>query len=76
MERAILGVDGDHAFALLGENIQEGECEFVKIKYEFGPGMYHSYYDEKNTAYEAYRRLKERLKDRVFSYALGPGLAC
>lgn len=31
IERAELGVDGNCGFALLGENIQEGEAEFVEI---------------------------------------------
>ena len=31
MERAAIGVDGDHAFALLGEDLQVGESEWVKI---------------------------------------------
>lgn len=31
MERAELGIDGNCGFALLGENIQEGDCEFVEI---------------------------------------------
>ena len=30
-DRIELGVDGNAAFALLGPNIQEGECEFVTI---------------------------------------------
>lgn len=30
--RIELGIDGDHAFALLGDDIQSGECEFVKIE--------------------------------------------
>lgn len=30
-ERAELGIDGNCGFALLGENIQEGEAEFVEI---------------------------------------------
>ena len=30
--RAQLGVDGNHGFALLGPNIQEGEAEFVEIQ--------------------------------------------
>jgi hypothetical protein len=30
-DRAELGVDGNAAFALLGENIQEGDTEFVEI---------------------------------------------
>lgn len=30
-ERAIIGVDGNCGFALLGEDLQIGECEFVEI---------------------------------------------
>lgn len=32
MDRAILSVDGNCGCALLGENLQEGEAEFVEIK--------------------------------------------
>ena len=31
LKRATIGVDGDHAFASLGEDIQAGEAEFVLI---------------------------------------------
>lgn len=31
LKRAVIGIDGDHAFALLGEDIQAGEAEFVLI---------------------------------------------
>lgn len=31
MERAVIGVDGNCGFALLGENLQEGEVEFQMI---------------------------------------------
>lgn len=31
-ERAQLGIDGNCGFALLGENLQEGEAEFVEIE--------------------------------------------
>ena len=30
-ERAEVGIDGNCGYALLGQNIQEGECEFVEI---------------------------------------------
>ena len=30
--RARLGIDGNCGYALLGENIQTGECEFVEAK--------------------------------------------
>ena len=32
-ERAEVGIDGNCGYALLGANIQEGECEFVEIRY-------------------------------------------
>lgn len=35
---AEFGVDGDHAFVLLGPNLQEGEAEFVKIDQEDSAG--------------------------------------
>ena len=39
VERAELGVDGNCGFALLGENTQEGEAEFIKIDYEAKDGL-------------------------------------
>jgi hypothetical protein len=30
-ERAVIGIDGNCGYALLGENLQEGESEFVEI---------------------------------------------
>ena len=32
--RARLGIDGNAGFALLGPNLQEGECEFVSVPIE------------------------------------------
>ena len=32
MERAEIGIDGNCGFALLGEDLQVGEAEFVEIK--------------------------------------------
>ena len=34
MRHIELGIDGNCGFALSGENIQEGEAEFVEIHYE------------------------------------------
>ncbi len=31
-DRAEVGIDGNCGYALLGPNIQEGECEFVEIE--------------------------------------------
>ena len=79
MVRAELGIDGNCGFALLGENLQEGEAEFVEIalpaEASKDPGRYH--HSEwvkaaKRAATTAYRQLKARLPDREFSYYLGP----
>ncbi len=77
-ERAELGVDGNAGFALLGENIQEGEAEFVEIALPLSdskdPMRYHNSewcMAAKRAATKAYRALKARLPDRKFSYFLG-----
>lgn len=78
IERAELGVDGNCGFALLGENLQEGEAEFVEIALPIeaskDPNRYfHSEWtrEAKRAATAAYRKLKARLPDRQFSYYLG-----
>ena len=78
MERAELGIDGNAGFALLGENLQEGEAEFVEIALPVeaskDPNRYqHSEWVKaaKIAATAAYRKLKARLADREFSYYLG-----
>jgi len=65
-ERAIIGVDGNGGFALLGENLQEGEAEFVeviKVQDE------HIYKAEIRAATRALRALEARL-GRKLNYAL------
>lgn len=58
MNRIKLGIDGNAGFALLGPNLQEGECEFVEVQ-QIG--------DERislsqiRAAKKAYLRLVERL---------------
>lgn len=47
-ERAELGIDGNCGFALLGENIQDGEAEFVEI----APVVVEPYYA--NTRHEQF----------------------
>lgn len=78
MERAELGVDGNAGFARLGENLQEGEAEFVEIdlpnEASKDPNRYHKieWVDAAKIAInKAYRKLKERLSDQEFSYYLG-----
>jgi hypothetical protein len=78
MERAEIGIDGNAGFALLGENIQEGEAEFVEIalpaEASKDPNRYHNsewVAAAKRAANLAHRALKARLHPRVFSYYLG-----
>lgn len=67
-ERAELGVDGDHGFALVGPNIMEGEVEFEKfagnVKTSEGTRQ------AKLAINRAYQRLKSRL-GRPVSYFIG-----
>lgn len=71
MLRAELGIDGNCGFALLGENIQEGEAEFVEIKTAAPAGSSDWHHAAVRAATEAYNNLKRRLPDRQFSYFLG-----
>lgn len=71
MERAELGVDGNRGFALLGDDLQVGEAEFVEIKTTAAVGTSEWHHAAVSAATEAYRALKARLNDREFSYYLG-----
>ncbi len=78
IERAELGIDGNAGFALLGEDLQVGEAEFVTIdlppEASKDPNRYHKsewVSAAKRAATAAYRKLKERLPDREFSYFIG-----
>jgi hypothetical protein len=77
--RAELGVDGNCGFALLGEDLQSGEAEFVEIALPVeaskDPNRHHhsEWCDAAcRAATAAYRKLKARLPDREFSYYIGP----
>lgn len=79
LNRAVIGVDGDCAFALLGENLQEGESEFQMIalptEVTQDPNRYHlsEWCDAARLAgFAAFHVLKDRLKDPTMTYALGP----
>lgn len=79
LERAEIGIDGNCGFALLGEDLQVGEAEFVEIALPIeaskDPNRYrHSEWCDaaERAATAAYRALKTRLEPRVFSYFLGP----
>lgn len=72
MDRAELGVDGNAGFALLGQDIQSGEAEFVTIESNARVGSADWCDAACRAATKAYRQLKARLPDRVFSYRIGP----
>jgi hypothetical protein len=69
LERAELGVDGNCGFALLGENIQEGEVEFEEFDGDIRTSE--GTRQAKMAINRAFTRLKKRL-GRPLSYYLGP----
>lgn len=72
MERAIIGIDGNCGFALLGENLQEGEAEFVEIQCT-EPKWTTAYSIAAQRAItQALRNLRKRLAPKEFGYALHP----
>jgi len=70
MERAELGVDGNAAFALLGD-LPTGEAEFVEIDSDqpVNSAEWRALADAASR--QALRNLHARLPDRKFSYFLG-----
>lgn len=68
VERAVIGVDGNCGFALLGENLQEGEAEFVEVGERKDE---HIDYARSRAAGAALRKLESRLGKRL-AYALDP----
>ena len=69
-QRAVLGIDGNCGFALLGENIQEGESEFEEIVTD-EPTWSSGYATVARYAINrAYQRLKTRLGLEHLSYVL------
>jgi hypothetical protein len=73
LARALLSIDGSHACALLGENLQDGEAEFVEIVYPDGKNASNSYLHERKAAFKALHNLQARLGLEI-TYALGSGL--
>lgn len=67
--RAELGIDGNAGFALIGENIQEGECEFVTVEKRKDEPMHVA---ECRAATAAYNALKARLGLEHLPYYIGP----
>lgn len=72
LQRAQLGIDGDCSFALLGEDIQGGEAEFVEIIGNPPIGSAAWYRAADVASRKAYRALQARLPEREFSYYIGP----
>lgn len=68
IERAELGIDGNCGFALLGENLQEGEAEFEQFVGD--PRTSEGARQAKLAINRALQRLKARI-DRPISYYLG-----
>ena len=62
--RAKVGIDGSHGFALLGDNLQEGEAEFVAIE-----GWPRATYKQERAAWgSALRKLEDRLGSGPMRY--------
>lgn len=57
-ERAEVGVYGNCGYALLGPNLQDGECEFVEVLYSPDESPYDS---ERRAWGEALSNLRNRL---------------
>ena len=64
-QRAQLGIDGNCGFALLGENLQEGEAEFEEFTGD--PKTSEGARQAKFAINRAYQRLKARIS-RPISY--------
>lgn len=71
IERAELGIDGNCGFALLGENLQEGEAEFEEIKTDAPLWSMEGRLASKRAINRAFTRLKARI-GRPISYYIGP----
>lgn len=66
-DRAELGIDGNCGFALLGQNIQDGEAEFAEI-----PKWDNRHHAELAACKQALRQLRDRLGRPELNYYFGP----
>lgn len=64
--RAQLGIDGNAAFALLGDDLQEGEAEFIDITEPIT-----ELNNQIIAAKQAFYKLRDRLNIPELSYYLG-----
>jgi hypothetical protein len=65
-ERIQLGIDGDCGYAMLGTDLQSGECEFVQVDAPEGIDQ------QLLAAKRALRKLRERLDIPNRSFFFGP----
>ena len=71
-ERAELGIDGNCGFALLGENLQEGEAEFEEFEGDLKTSDGH--HNAVFATFRAFSRLQRRIRKQrgiQISYFLG-----
>lgn len=71
VRRAELGVDGNCGFALVGEDLQVGEAEFVEIQTDAPKPSARWERDAEIAATKALRKLEARLGEKL-SYYIGP----
>lgn len=69
MRCADLGIDGNAGFALLGDDLQSGEAEFVTVQRRADETQHEA---EVRAAFEAFEKLKARLRIPDLSYAWWP----
>lgn len=69
VERAELSVDGNAGCALLGEDLQVGEAEFVVVEPRGGEPLHEA---EIRACYQALKNLRSRLAKPLLSYAWYP----
>lgn len=68
LERAVISIDGDHGCALLGEDLQVGDAEFVKVEPRKDEQLHEA---EIRAAFQALNNLRKRLGKEI-TYAWYP----
>jgi len=66
-KRVELGIDGNCGFALLGKDLQSGECEFCEIEDTNGGGLV----DQLHASWAAFFNLRVRLNRPHLNYYFG-----
>ena len=68
-ERAVVGLDGNAGYSLLGDDLQVGESEFVTVNYDKNTA---AYICELRAIRQAHHNLETRLGRRI-PFHHGPG---